>query len=320
MRIGIDLMGGDRSPHELFQGVIQAYHELAKEVSFVVITTHDLFSEFQKILSSYDFRIEFVTVSEAIERHEPPLLAVRRKKNSSLAAGIKLIKEKRIDAFVSTGNTGALVATAMLHLNKLPQIEQAALLARLPTLIGDVAALDVGANITSLPHHLVQFAQLGMLYRRVIYPHQIPRIGLLNIGAEKIKGTQQVKVSYEALASFFKDSQEGVFIGNVEGREIFQGACDVLIADGFTGNVFLKTAEGVSSFLLEYLKETSIASLLPLQFDYSQSPGAFLCGVDGVIIKCHGNASATILAQGIKNAYFHAKHHISDAMKQMLAP
>ena len=250
---------------------------------------------------------------------EPPLFAVRRKKDSSMAAGMRLLREKKIDAFVSSGNTGALVAFSKLHLPMLPQIERPALLVMMPTAKGKVAVLDVGANISPKPHHLVSYALLGALYRQCMLGEKNPTVGLLNIGVEEQKGTQELKETYKTLQNKFGSH----FLGNIEGMEVFQGKIDVLVTDGFTGNVFLKTSEGISSFLAEYLKNhfglPETVSHLRQQFNYSEHPGAFLCGVDGIVVKCHGFSDKYALMNGIRGAFTLAKKQIISCLKAKLS-
>lgn len=246
---------------------------------------------------------------------EAPLVAVRRKKNSSMAAGIRLLKEKKIDAFLSTGNTGALVATAMLHLDPMPGIERPALLITMPTTEGEVVVLDVGANLMPKPHQLVSYAHLGSLFRRHYHGLKNPKIGLLNIGAEEQKGTKELKETYQLLQEGFQDH----FLGNIEGMEVFQGKVDVLVTDGFTGNVFLKTTEGVSSFLVDYINKKfdakEIVTHLNQKFNYDQHPGAFLCGVDGLVVKCHGYSDRQALINGILGAADLASKGVVAAIK-----
>jgi glycerol-3-phosphate acyltransferase PlsX len=200
----------------------------------------------------------------------------------------------------------------------LPQIERPALLVMMPAEKGEVAVLDVGANIAPKPQHLVSYAILGSLYRQCLYKDRNPTIGLLNIGVEEQKGTNELKETYQLLQKMFKSS----FLGNIEGREVFQGKINVVVTDGFTGNVFLKTSEGISSFLAEYLQKhfdvPEIVSHLHQQFNYSEHPGAFLCGVDGIVVKCHGFSDKQALMNGIRGAFTLAKSGILSKLKEKL--
>ncbi len=238
-----------------------------------------------------------------------------------MVGGIRLLKEKQIDAFVSTGNTGALMASAMFHLPMLPGIERPALLVVLPAGKHGVAVLDVGANISPRAEHLLGYAKLGVIYRQCAHRIRFPTVGLLNIGTEQLKGTESMKEAYLVLKDYFKP-EEHLFKGNIEARDVFSGAVDVLVTDGFTGNVFLKTCEGVSAYLIDYLaseKSTSgIGTLLKQQFNVSKHPGALLCGVDGIVIKCHGNSDLPALVSGIRGAAALVKTRMIDKMKARL--
>ena len=311
-------MGGESTPQEIFEAVLTIGQEISSSDSLVAIAQHSVLPHLRAAFKTTAAAIEFITTEEAIEMEEPPLFAVRRKKDSSMAAGMRLLREKKIDAFVSSGNTGALVAFSKLHLPMLPQIERPALLVMMPTAKGKVAVLDVGANISPKPHHLVSYALLGSLYRECMLGEKNATVGLLNIGVEEQKGTQELKETYRTLQSKF----ESRFLGNIEGMEVFQGKIDVLVTDGFTGNVFLKTSEGISSFLAEYLKNhfglPETVSHLRQQFNYSEHPGAFLCGVDGIVVKCHGFSDKYALMNGIRGAFTLAKKGIISCLKGKL--
>jgi len=240
---------------------------------------------------------------------DDPLLAVRRKKNSSMAIAMNLLKEKKLDALVTTGNTGALIASTKMYLPMLDGINRSALITLLPTKKSPVAVIDVGANIECTPENLVQFAQMGIAYQQSRgIPH--PKVGLLNIGSEEKKGRRELRETYKLLQKFNLSDKNPIFIGNVEGKEIFSGNIDVLVTDGFTGNVFLKTSEGISAFILETLHENEsilpfskpILSHLEKELYSAEYPGAILCGVDGIILKCHGDASSEALTYGVKGA------------------
>ena len=318
VRVAVDLMGSDSPPQDLFAAVQLVNQELGPDDTLIVIVQHAVLPDLRARLRTNDQPIEFITTEESIEMEETPLFAIRRKKNSSMAAGVRLLKEHAIDAFVSTGNTGALVASAMLHLPMLPQIERPALLVMMPAEKGKVAVLDVGAHIGAKPEHLVHYALLGSLYRECIYGELNPTIGLLNIGVEEQKGTKELQDTYHLLQEAFSER----FLGNIEGREVFQGKVDVLVTDGFTGNVFLKTSEGISTFLAQYLQThfevPEIVSHLYSQFNYSEHPGAFLCGIDGIVIKCHGFSDQKALINGIRGAFTLARSNILSHFKSKL--
>ncbi len=261
---------------------------------------------------------------------DEPVLAVSRKKESSLVVGIRLLKRHKIHAFVSAGNTGALIASAAIQLPRLHGIKRPALLVSLPTVSGTVAVLDVGGNVQCKAHHLVQFAQMGAAYQSCSEGIAIPAVGLLNIGLEPKKGTSAVREAYQVLLQQQNDSpdQRMRFIGNVEGREVFQGKIDVLVTDGFTGNVLLKTTEGVSSFIFDFIQDTLQNSqnkevtdaLVNMRryFSYAEYPGAFVCGVEGIVVKCHGDSSSRAMLNGIKGAANLIATDVLTRMKDML--
>lgn len=331
MRIGIDLMGSDRSPVALFPAIEQAAEEFPK-IDLIVFVTQaaldDIFLLSSSHFSCRQAHLEFQIVSDIIDMHDEPLMAIRQKKNSSLALGIKFLRKRYLDGFVSAGNTGALIAGATLSLPLLPGIKRPALLATLPTEKGSVAIIDVGGNVSCKAYHLAQFAQLGVAYQRCCEGIEQPRVGLLNIGVESKKGTSEVRHAYQLLQAMAQ-RQEMLFVGNVEGREVFQGAVDVLVTDGFTGNVLLKTSEGVSSFILQQLQQAlqdvspdqrkSILHYLQYQFDYEEYNGAIICGVDCVVVKCHGQSSPKGLLRGIQGAVQLVQNGFLHQIKQQLA-
>lgn len=300
-------MGGDQPPDAIFEAV---YHVAQKgEAHFALFVTEASARNFPS-----HPHIDYVYADQVIEMEESPLLAVRRKKKSTMAEGLRHLKGKKIDAFLTTGNTGALVALALFHLNTLPGVERPALLVTMPTAKGEVVVLDVGANISPKPHQLVTYAKLGQLYRTCFHQLERPTLGLLNIGTEQQKGTREVKLSYHLLESTFGSH----FLGNIEGCEVFQGKVDVLVTDGFTGNIFLKASEGISHFFLGVLP-SEMAKELSQTFDYAAHPGALLCGVDGIVVKCHGYSDRRALINGIEGALELARHQVISKMKSHLA-
>lgn len=297
-RIGVDLMGGDGSPVELFQAVVQAVDRLPAAFHCVAITTPEVAPHLHIVP-----RVTLQIADGYIGMEDSPLYAVRTKKGASLVVGLQALRDKNLDALVSLGNTGALIASASLYLSRLRGINRLALLAVLPTTKGVVAVLDVGGNVAGKAHQLVQFASMGASYLRSILGVEKPKVGLLNIGTESKKGTHEHQRAFQMLQ---QGTEEFEFVGNVEGREVFAGKVDVLVTDGFTGNVFLKTSEGVSAFILDFLRDASaspqLLHALHSQVDYDRYPGAVVCGVDAVLIKCHGYSSAKALLSGILGA------------------
>lgn len=331
MRIGVDLMGSDRSPTLLFKAVEQAAAEFP-HVDFVVFVTQtaldDIFLHQSIPFHPRPAYLEFQIVSDVIEMQDEPLVAIRQKKNSSLVLGLKFLRKRYLDGFVSAGNTGALIAGATLSLPLLPGIKRPALLAVLPTEKGKVAIVDVGGNVSYKACHLVQFAQLGVAYQQCLGGIAHPRVALLNIGVESKKGTSEVRQAYQLMQSLAQ-KENMRFVGNVEGREVFQGAVDVLVTDGFTGNVLLKTSEGVSSFILHQIQaslqelpveqRTSILRHLQPLFDYEEYNGAIICGVDRVAVKCHGQSSSKGFFSGIQGAIRLVQNGFIHQIKQQLA-
>lgn len=310
MRIGIDLMGSDSPPHILFTAVQQAAKSLDFPCIFLVIATKPVLAQLPSSILplSGHVKIQFHEAEDMIGMDEDPILAIRHKKNSSLVCGIRLLKKGEIDAFVSCGNTGALIAGAVLTLPLLPGIKRPALLANLPTEKGLTATLDVGSTVACKASFLVQFAHLGAAYQRVVKGIAVPTVGLLNVGIESKKGTMEVREAYECLRKQGEAGHSGMnFIGNIEARDVFKGFVDVLVTDGFTGNVLLKTAEGVADLIFGTLENGAMERSVELQklrqrFDYAEYPGAMLCGVEGVVIKVHGNGSPKALLSSILGA------------------
>ncbi|MBA3722079.1 MAG: phosphate acyltransferase PlsX [Parachlamydiaceae bacterium] len=337
MRIGIDLMGSDSSPDVLFQAVLEASQQLEK-TTFIALATQPVIDSIlttpnilEKLNSNHS-KIEFHPVTEIIEMNDEPLIAIRQKKNSSLVVGLKLLKKRLLDALVTAGNTGALIAGATLSLPLLPGIKRPALLATLPTEKGYVAVIDVGGNVSAKANHLVQFAQMGAAYQRCSQGIALPKVGLLNIGGESKKGHSVVREAYQVLQDRMilhgTEKQKMEFVGNTEGREVFQGKVDVLVTDGFTGNVLLKASEGASYFILEHLKfalqdiptvqKEAVFKYLKYHFDYEEYAGAIVCGIDCVAVKCHGKSSTRAILNGILGASELVRNGFINQIKQQL--
>lgn len=318
MRIGIDLMGGDNPPELLFPAILQTVKEFASHHTLLILATKSVIAPLSSLLSTLFSTpppsISFQECEDVIMMTDDPLSALRRKKNSSLVVGIHLLKIKSIDALVSCGNTGALIASAALTLSLLPGISHPALLVALPKKNGTVAVLDAGGNLLNTAEDLVHFAFLGAAYQRAVQGIETPTVGLLNVGVESRKGTIEVRQAYEKLKMYCEEDAVPSlhFAGNIEGRDLFKGTVDVLVTDGFSGNVLLKTAEGVAAFIFESLQDRiQIGSMpdfeksfadLKKQFNYAEYPGAIVCGIDGVVVKVHGNANAESLLIGIREA------------------
>lgn len=302
--IGIDLMGGDTPPQDLYRAVLQLIEENAS-ASFTVFASDEVAQQLRPACP-------LVSGCEVILMDDSPREAIRRKKEASLCKGIRYLKNQQINAFVTAGNTGALLISANMILSTIPEIERPALMTLLPTKKKEVAVLDVGANLSFQPHHLFQFAQMGIAYQKSRGITN-PSVGLLNIGVETEKGTPALRQAYAQLESLNRDQM--TFLGNIEGKEVFNGNIDVLVTDGFTGNIFLKTAEGVASFILDELEG---ASHIQHQLYQAASHGAILCGVDGIIVKCHGDSTPATFLQGIKGAIRLCEHHFLEKIKSLV--
>ncbi len=314
LRIGVDLLGGNCSPEILFEAVEKTIKSHPSAILVVFVTEAARLSILERYpcfnLSNHP-RLEFQVVNEVIEMHDDPLTAHRQKKNSSMLIGLKLLKKQLLDAFVSCGNTGALIAGATLFLPRLPGVKRPSLLASLPTKKKDVAIIDVGGHVHGKADYLVQCAKLGVAYVQCCQTETNPRVGLLNIGIESKKGTSEIRQAYQKLEALH-DEKKLCFIGNIESNSIFHGDVDVLVADGFTGNIFLKAIEGISFFLMQKIQK-NLQKILPdtskeiyqqlgQLCDYDEYSGAIVCGVQRVLIKCHGHASPMALFYGIKRA------------------
>lgn len=318
MRLGVDLMGSERNPHDYFSAVQQMVSKLLPADDLVVIATSEVLAALPR-----SPHITPYPVKEVIAADDDPLVAVRRKKDASLMVGVRLVHTKALDAFVSPGNTGALIAACTLNLTMFQGIKRPPLLAALPKKNGLLAVVDVGGLVSCTAEQMVQFAWMGAAFQRVMHNVAIPSIGLLNIGTETSKGTAEIRKAHKIL----QESCEGHncrFFGNVEGREVFQSPIDVLVTDGFTGNVFLKTTEGLSAYIFDDIytrleKESCEMAKIEAwrqQFNHANYPGALLCGVEGLIIKCHGSSTAQGMLSSLKAAAHLMHFDLVEKMKQ----
>ncbi len=233
-----------------------------------------------------------------------------------------MLQAKRLHAFISAGNTGALMCAAKLLLPMLPGIDRPALLTLLPTRRNEIAVLDIGANTSCKTHHLIEFALIGAAFQKIRGVSN-PKVGLLNIGSEAKKGTPQLREAYAQLEKMTPFQLD--FAGNIEARDVFQGKIDVLVTDGFTGNIFLKTAEGIAGVVLDQLEETAQEECSPhlkgvlaemrQRLHYAEYPGAILCGIDGIVMKCHGNALAQSLINTTISSIRLIEHRFIDKAK-----
>ena len=327
MRVALDAMGGDYAPHVTVEGSV-----LAARSSKVEIILVGREAELRAELAKYDTKklpISVYNAQEVIGMDEPPAQAVRQKKDSSMFVAARLAAEGKADAFVSVGNSGAAMASALLNMKRLPGVSRPPILTVFPAINGACAMLDVGANVDCKPKHLLQFAVMGTIYMRNVFGIQNPRVGLLSIGEEETKGNELSLSAFGLL----KDSGLN-FIGNCEGRDITRGNADLVVCDGFVGNILLKFGEGVTEMMLKLVKNEfkahplAWASLpflwaalkdLRKKVDYSEQGGAPLLGVDGVCMIGHGRSDSKAIKNAIRAASRFAETNINAEITADLA-
>ncbi|MCK4259029.1 MAG: phosphate acyltransferase PlsX [Halanaerobiales bacterium] len=311
MRIVLDVMGGDFIPHVPVEGAIQAVKDFS-DIHVILVGFEDKIKE---ELSKYEYpkeRISIVHASEIIEMNDAPATAIRRKKDSSIVVGANLVKKGEADAFVSAGNTGACMSAGVLKIGRIKGINRPGIATVFPNINDQTVVLDIGANVDIGSEELVQFAFMGKIFAEKVLNKPNPRIGLLSIGAEEHKGNQLTHETYPLLRNAPIN-----FIGNVEGRDIFNGSVDVIVCDGFVGNVVLKTAEGLFSIIRQILKEEATKNLrtmlggllmkpaingLKERLDYTEYGGSPLLGVKGITIIAHGSSNAWAIRNAIRVA------------------
>lgn len=308
-KVVLDAMGGDNAPEEIVKGAVDA---LGREASLHIVLVgrkEDIDRELAKY--SYDKnRIEVVHAEEVIETAEPPVNAIRKKKDSSIVVGMKMVKEGQADAFVSAGSSGAILVGGQVIVGRIKGVERPPLAPLIPTEKGVSLLVDCGANVDARPSHLVQFAKMGSIYMEHVMGIKNPTVGIVNIGAEEEKGNALVKETYPLL----KECKDINFIGSIEAREIPSGAADVIVCEAFVGNVILKLYEGLSSTLIGVIKtglmstlKSKIGAALALPalkntlktFDASAYGGAPLLGLKGLVVKTHGSAKAIEIKNSI---------------------
>ena len=288
MRVGIDLMGSEKSPQALFESLVKASRSLSKVSEIHLFVTPTIQREIASL--AHELPLHFHVFDHVIEMGDDPVRSLREKPEATLIQGIKALREKLIDVFITASNTGALISASSLFLPKKEGVKRPALMASLPTRKGVVTLIDAGASVQMKPALMYHFAEIGINHAKTVHGKANPTVGLLNVGQESQKGTLEHRDAFEKL------SKLPTFKGNIEPDRMFQGDVDVIVADGFSGNILLKTAEGVSEFIFQALQETASEGLQPeiealkKRFEYADFPGARVVGVEGTVIKIHGNA------------------------------
>ncbi|WP_350345123.1 phosphate acyltransferase PlsX [Proteinivorax tanatarense] len=310
MKIALDVMGGDNAPYSTVEGGVDALKESDGLFIYFVGPSSQIKEKLDAIdVEKYKERFEIVDAPQVITNDEKPVEAIRKKKDSSLVKAVSLVKDKKADTVVTAGSTGAFMAAGYFILRRIKGIDRPALAPIFPSAGGYTIVLDVGSNMDAKPEHLLQYAKMGSIYAKGVFGISEPSVGLLNVGTEEGKGNELTKKAYELI----KECDEINFMGNIEARDVPGGKVDVVVCDGFVGNVMLKFMEGAASFIFSSLKEEitknfsrkigavmlkSAFTDFAKQMDYTEHGGAPLLGVKGALIKSHGSSDA----KAIKNA------------------
>jgi glycerol-3-phosphate acyltransferase PlsX len=326
MKIAVDAMGGDHGPAVVVEGAVAAVREFASSV--ILVGDRQAIDAEVARLGAEALGLEVRHASEVVGMAESPSLALRRKRDSSLRVAAELVRDGKAAAFISAGNTGAAMAISMFVIGVLRGIDRPAIAAVLPSLRGFTVLIDAGANITPKPWHLFQFAIMGHVYARDILRLERPRVGLLSVGEEEGKGNDLTRESYDLL----KESRLN-FIGNIEGRDIYNGNCDVVVTDGFTGNVALKISESLAEMVGAMIKEeltrdlrSKVGAALAVpaftrfrkRVDYTEMGGAPLLGIDGAAIICHGASPVKAIKNAVRVAAEWAEAGLNEHIKAAL--
>jgi len=328
IKVAVDAMGGDNAPASTVKGTVDALSK-SQEIHVFLVGQEDVI---KKELEQYTYpeeRLTIVPASEVIEMAEPPVMAIRRKKDSSIVVGMKLVHDGQADAFVSAGSTGAVLVGGQLVVGRVKGVERPPLAPLIPTEKGFSLLIDCGATVDARASHLVQFARMGSIYMENIMGVKNPRVGIVNIGAEEEKGNALVKETFPLL----KECHDINFIGSIEARDIPKGECDVIVCEAFVGNVILKLYEGVGSTLIKMVKKGMLTSLRGKiggllvkpslketlkSFDTSERGGAPLLGLRGLVVKTHGSSKAKEITNSILECIAFKKQEISKKIEENL--
>lgn len=326
MKIALDAMGGDNAPQVEIKGAVQAAREF--NIPIVLVGKEEILKAELEKIGKDNLPITIKHASEVVGMQESPSTVVRKKKDSSLRVAFDLVKNGEADAVVSAGNSGAAMATAMFVLKKLGGVDRPAIATVIPTLAGESVVLDVGANVDCKPAHLVQFAIMGEVYARHVLGIVEPRVGLLSNGEEEEKGNELTREAHKILKS-----SSVKYVGYIEGRDIYSGKVDVVTCDGFVGNIFLKTSEGLAEAIGKMLREELEKSFLSKvgyllakksfkrfkkKVDYSEYGGAPLLGINGAGFICHGGSSAKAIKNAIRFAAAFVRNEFNDHLLEEL--
>ena len=328
VHVAVDAMGGDYAPAEIVKGAVEAL-ESCPNLKVTLAGKEDLVkAELDKLKYPAD-RVTILDCSEVIEMAEPPVDAIRTKKDSSIVKGLRLVKDGECDAFVTAGSTGAALAGGQLLVGRIKGIERPPLAPLLPTAKGPVLLVDCGANMDPRPTMLLQFAQMGAIYMRNMTGIENPRVGLVSVGTEEEKGNELTKQAHELL----KECPDINFVGNIEARQIPEGVVDVAVTDAFTGNAILKTYEGVAKVLMHEIKDALMTSLLSKigalmikpalkgvvkRFDASEYGGAPMLGLRGLVVKSHGNSKASEIRNSLRQCITFKEKNINELFRTQM--
>ena len=326
IKVALDAMGGDNAPDEIIKGAMEAVG-LREDIKVFLVGKEELIREKLKAYSYREPQIEVVNATEVIETAEPPVAAIRKKKDSSIVVGMKLVKDGTADAFVSAGSSGAVLVGGQLLVGRIKGVERPPLAPLIPTEKGVSLLVDCGANVDARPSHLVQFAKMGSIYMEHVMGVKNPRVAIVNVGAEEEKGNALVKETFPLL----KACTDINFIGSIEAREIPHGQADVIVCEAFVGNVILKLYEGVGAVLISKIKEGMMSSLRSKigallvkpalkqtvkSFDASEYGGAPLLGLNGLVVKTHGSSKAKEVKNSIIQCVTFKEQRINDKIRE----